>query len=704
MTSRRSNIGRMGQMVMGGSREPTGPTMGNSNRNMIQDFKEDQKNTGDLNMNPFKTNTNMGGQINKPFTIKTDYKPSCKTEYKPGTNHEKQLNRELEDLNSKLASKQKSIKTIDKEIEMLKPHVPNNENMLGYPDSTNFNEMQKTNFSQQQAKPFKIKKVEGTKSELIGIPNENMGNYNGSSTTTSYHTNNTGSRNSEGIKGQRINPEMYSNEGQAHHKMSYNFETMPSMKSSVNGDINNNPVKQRNSNQQKDERTQAGAKFLERFKFAINREKEMFSKESNSENTLEVKGKKHSKINEKMQGAMFREKQGNQFEAHEEKVVGVSDMNDNIKFEEVIVENEEMIECPEGCGRSFRQDALDKHVIACKKIFQTKRKEFETNKKRAVNAEQIAQQKKAERKEKMAMPKGKNPAKGKSWKNESNNLQDFIKKKKAETLEKGGPEELPDEVVHVKKTENNIKEVVNITDKGEEIIEEKQEKDQKVENKEKNNKLQKNISYTSTSCQNTNTVLSENKENAAISKDSVIERPSSKNKNIPEKQPEKCSQNIVEKKSPLKGPALSDQRQYLEDKKFEENKNFEKVKKLGNSQKNVVNSNEFAGSQSRSQSPKIEKIPKESKKNKNDKPIELRTNIKKDALWPEVDDNKKEALWPGIDPNENEPSAVNIHLGKKGSKIRTKTPIRKKEEVKKPLDESGGNRNSWDEDIHLPEE
>ena len=94
---------------------------------------------------------------------------------------------------------------------MLRPHASNNENMLGYSDSSNINDLQKTNSSQQQAKPFKIKKVEGGKSELIGNPNDNMINYIGGSTTTSYHTNNTGSRNSEGIKGQRVNSEMYSN-------------------------------------------------------------------------------------------------------------------------------------------------------------------------------------------------------------------------------------------------------------------------------------------------------------------------------------------------------------------------------------------------------------------------------------------------------------------------------------------------------------
>ena len=39
-------------------------------------------------------------------------------------------------------------------------------------------------------------------------------------------------------------------------------------------------------------------------------------------------------------------------------------------------EDADLIECPEGCGRRFKEDVLDKHVKVCKKVFQSKRKEF----------------------------------------------------------------------------------------------------------------------------------------------------------------------------------------------------------------------------------------------------------------------------------------------------------------------------------------
>jgi zinc-finger of a C2HC-type len=32
-------------------------------------------------------------------------------------------------------------------------------------------------------------------------------------------------------------------------------------------------------------------------------------------------------------------------------------------------EDEELNVCPEGCGRSFKKDALDKHVKVCKAVF-----------------------------------------------------------------------------------------------------------------------------------------------------------------------------------------------------------------------------------------------------------------------------------------------------------------------------------------------
>ena len=142
-----------------------------------------------------------------------------------------------------------------------------------------------------------------------------------------------------------------------------------------------------------EERSIAGAKFLDKFKTAMNREKGMY--------TTKPAPPKNTKVMGNMNKAFGREKNVNNYEKHEELVVGVSDMNDAIKMEEVIVQDEDLIECPEGCGRKFRIDALEKHKNACKKVFQTKRKEFDTKKHRTLTQEQILLEKKQTRKDKI---------------------------------------------------------------------------------------------------------------------------------------------------------------------------------------------------------------------------------------------------------------------------------------------------------------
>lgn len=47
---------------------------------------------------------------------------------------------------------------------------------------------------------------------------------------------------------------------------------------------------------------------------------------------------------------------------------------------------EALMPCKE-CGRSFREEALIKHVRICKKVFKTKRKKFDTKKKRIIDSE-----------------------------------------------------------------------------------------------------------------------------------------------------------------------------------------------------------------------------------------------------------------------------------------------------------------------------
>ena len=82
--------------------------------------------------------------------------------------------------------------------------------------------------------------------------------------------------------------------------------------------------------------------------------------------------------------------------------------------------------------RKFRQEALEKHVAACKKVFQTKRKEFDTKKHRVLNNEQVSLAKKQERKEKVQKNLKTKNVKGKAWKKDSEKLRDFINKKKEE--------------------------------------------------------------------------------------------------------------------------------------------------------------------------------------------------------------------------------------------------------------------------------
>lgn len=58
----------------------------------------------------------------------------------------------------------------------------------------------------------------------------------------------------------------------------------------------------------------------------------------------------------------------------ESKIVGVRNVKNKIDMEldAQDAEFERVYECPEGCGRTFKRAALEKHVKVCKKIFQVK--------------------------------------------------------------------------------------------------------------------------------------------------------------------------------------------------------------------------------------------------------------------------------------------------------------------------------------------
>jgi len=81
---------------------------------------------------------------------------------------------------------------------------------------------------------------------------------------------------------------------------------------------------------------------------------------------------------------------------NEEKPIKEEDIEESMPGET------DLVECPEGCGRKFNRKALEKHAKACKLVFMSKRKEFNSEAKRLVNKEQAAiikQQKEKQKKE-----------------------------------------------------------------------------------------------------------------------------------------------------------------------------------------------------------------------------------------------------------------------------------------------------------------
>ncbi|KAL4464838.1 hypothetical protein ABPG74_011399 [Tetrahymena malaccensis] len=86
-----------------------------------------------------------------------------------------------------------------------------------------------------------------------------------------------------------------------------------------------------------------------------------------------------------------------------------------INAREAIQDNlDNLEECPEGCGRRFAPEALEKHAKICKKVFQQKRKKFDTQKQRINDEEQEQILEQARVEEKMRnqyAAKSKQPAK-----------------------------------------------------------------------------------------------------------------------------------------------------------------------------------------------------------------------------------------------------------------------------------------------------
>lgn len=75
----------------------------------------------------------------------------------------------------------------------------------------------------------------------------------------------------------------------------------------------------------------------------------------------------------------------------------------------------EMMKCPRGCGRKFREEIVHKHAKICKKVFQNKRKVFDTAQQRVLEDEYVPN--KRSKPSRSAAPK--QAAKKKDWKMES---------------------------------------------------------------------------------------------------------------------------------------------------------------------------------------------------------------------------------------------------------------------------------------------
>lgn len=98
-------------------------------------------------------------------------------------------------------------------------------------------------------------------------------------------------------------------------------------------------------------------------------------------------------------------------------------------------EDEELIECGEGCGRRFKQSVLPKHEKVCRKVFQTKAKKFDMAAQRLTdeNGKPIVDLKKIQKNNK-DKEKKKDEGKIAKWKLESAMLRTRIKASKGEDV------------------------------------------------------------------------------------------------------------------------------------------------------------------------------------------------------------------------------------------------------------------------------
>lgn len=119
-------------------------------------------------------------------------------------------------------------------------------------------------------------------------------------------------------------------------------------------------------------------------------------------------------------------------------------------------EFERVFECPEGCGRTFKRAALEKHVKICKKVFQVKNEEagYGEEKPNPAPAKQNVRGGSVQP-QKAAVPEPqiiKKPTDKQKWKQDSENLKKLIKK--------GAAAAQTEDVVLVKEKNGVVKEKI----------------------------------------------------------------------------------------------------------------------------------------------------------------------------------------------------------------------------------------------------
>ncbi|KAM3140131.1 Zinc finger C2HC domain-containing protein 1A [Paramecium bursaria] len=96
----------------------------------------------------------------------------------------------------------------------------------------------------------------------------------------------------------------------------------------------------------------------------------------------------------------------------------------------MIVEDLDLVICPEGCGRQFKPDVLEKHQKVCKQVFQQKRQEFNSKQMRIVTQDQQKLQRQGQIKEKQLQKQSKGkPPEDPKWKKQSEELRQLAQKK-----------------------------------------------------------------------------------------------------------------------------------------------------------------------------------------------------------------------------------------------------------------------------------